>query len=140
MGRLTPLTVADGQARILASMRLITVQSADPVDLQAKAQAVMDALILAGADFIVDAEIEGASDGHTFIVSFLVVEGPGAPAAGTLVRIWMGANREVIGDGFNAILAEVSGIGVYHVAGFGIAGAGQGTRFCGMALFVPPQG
>lgn len=134
MGRLVTL---GGAPALDSAVRMVVVQSSNPDDLQTQVQAQLNAVIEGGTEVLVDAEIEGAGDGHTFIVTLLLATGS-APAAGTLLRVWMGANREAFQLAFeNAVAPFVEADPSYTIGGYGIAGGDQGTRFCGLVLLIP---
>jgi hypothetical protein len=120
------------------------VQSADPADLEARANALIASIAAQQPlRLITNITLAGAGDGHTFV---LLVEhvaqgtdpnfnltGGTFPAA-TTVRCYMASQQ----DALEAVRAAVSAAG-QTIADEQLAGADQGTRFMGcLVLQTPP--
>lgn len=128
---LAPAAPLDGSTRYV-----VIAQSSNPEVLSAAGQAFVDDLIAGDVEGVVDMLIEGAGDGHTFVLVALVTGGT-APATGTLLRVFMGANRVALQAAADAVLAEFQEVGGLQVILHGVGGADQGTRFCGVMVAQP---
>lgn len=106
---------------------------ANPADIQSDVQALIDALILEGADGIQDIALAGTGDGHTFVCS--LVYGPNAArtlAAGTTVRCFMASTEPELSVQMTAALAAIPPTQL--VVGHAKAGSALGRRWMGILV------
>jgi hypothetical protein len=87
---------------------------------------------------VVDIDIAGGGDGHTFVVRILVIEASGSTMWNTSQllnvrgRFWMGSDAEALESYQEAALASLiaaSPDGPVTSVAVGLAGAAKGTRF-----------
>jgi hypothetical protein len=118
------------------------IQSADATGMEAAFTAAIAAIVAANAKplapqlNVVDVDIAGGGDGHTFVVRFLLSTAPAALSWTPTVlpkvrgRFWMGSDAEALEAYQEAAIASLrSGTTQIDKIAVGLAGAAKGTRF-----------
>ena len=113
------------------------VQSSLAEDMESRAQALLSAETAAGRG-VVDAQLSGAGDGHSFM--FQLLTSPDAsPAVDPRVTCYMAGSETELQNASQAALAEL-GAGGRIVVGWAEVGSSAGRRWMGMIFSSPPLG
>ncbi len=110
-------------------------ESALASDLQTRVQALVDSFIAGGAGQIVSASIEGAGDGHVFVLTVFYDQDGRPPAVGTLVRVYAAASEPEL---LLAAAAARASLPVnYVIVAYGRGGSSAGRRWMGALVAEP---
>ncbi len=125
-------TIVDGVAR-----QTRFVQSADPVDLSVKINAVMAEIFADSTpQALASLTLAGAGDGHTFIAA--ITNAPAASVNGGIITpgaegfCYLAGDAEGLAAARAALVADP--VGTPATADEQLAGASKGTRFMGMIV------
>lgn len=117
------------------------IESADPVDLQARVAAALAPFIAAEVWQMAHADLAGGGDGHTFIFwaevyNATVLSGGGGLdlLSDFMDRFWMAAQSEALANANDATVAAIFPVTELVLRQTLLGGASQGTRVMGAYL------